>query len=136
VLHRVLADAVLVAHFAFVAFAVAGALLALRWRWAPLVHLPAVLWGVYIELSGGVCPLTPLESSLRRAAGGSGYDGSFVEHHLVPILYPSDLSVPLQWALAGGLVLANALLYTGVLLRRRGRDRVSCARNESEETGP
>ncbi len=67
--YHALADLVLVLHLAFIVFVVAGGLLALRWRWAPLVHLPAALWGVFIEVSGGVCPLTPIENALRRAAG-------------------------------------------------------------------
>lgn len=78
-LHRVLADAVLVLHLAFVVFVVAGGLLALRWRWAPFVHLPAAAWGVFVELSGRLCPLTPLENALRRAAGEAGYAGGFAD---------------------------------------------------------
>ena len=69
-LSRVLADAVLVLHLAFVAFAVAGGLLALRWRWLPLVHLPALAWAAVVAFSGTVCPLTPLENALRAAGGG------------------------------------------------------------------
>jgi hypothetical protein len=116
---RVLADLVLAAHLGFILFAVAGALLALRWRWAPVIHLPAVIWGVGIEVSGGICPLTPLESSLRRAAGESGYAESFIEHYLLPLLYPAALSEPIQWILASLLVLANAVLYAVVFFRRR-----------------
>jgi len=117
-LHRAVADLVLVSHLAFIVFVVAGGLLALRWRWTPLVHVPGVLWGVYIELSGGSCPLTPLENALRRAAGSSDYSGSFIEHYLVPIVYPAALSQPLQLVLAGLLVLANLLVYSLVLWRR------------------
>ena len=72
---RLLADLVLVAHLGFIVFAALGGLLALRWRRAPLVHLPAVAWGAYIELTGRVCPLTPLENALRSAAGGAGSAG-------------------------------------------------------------
>ena len=77
-----LADLVLLAHLAFIAFAVLGGLLALRFAWAPLVHLPALGWAAWVELTGGLCPLTPLENSLRRAAGESGYATSFVEQYL------------------------------------------------------
>ncbi len=72
-IYRALADLVLVLHLAFIVFAVAGGLLALRWRWAPLVHLPAALWGVLVQVSSHVCPLTPLENALRSAAGDAGY---------------------------------------------------------------
>jgi hypothetical protein len=123
-LHRAMADLVLVLHLAFIVFVVVGGLLALRWRWAPLVHLPAAVWGVFIELSGGVCPLTPLENSLRLAAGATGYSGGFVEHYLVPIIYPPALSHSAQFVLAGLVLLANALVYSAVFggfTRKRGR---------------
>lgn len=117
--HRALADLVLVLHLAFIAFAVAGGILALRWRWAPAVQLPAALWAVWVEVRGAVCPLTPLENALRRAAGESGYTGGFVEHYLVPVLYPGALSTPLQLALASAVLLANVLVYSLVWRRRR-----------------
>jgi len=111
VLHRVLADLVLVLHLAFIVFVVAGGLFALRWRWIPLVHLPAALWGAWIEISGGLCPLTPLENTLRRAAGAAGYAGGFVEHYLLGVVYPSGLTRGVQLALAALVVLANAAPY-------------------------
>jgi hypothetical protein len=124
-IHALLADLVVVVHALFVAFAVAGALAALWWRWAPIVHLPAVGWGVALELGGWICPLTPLENSLRRAAGEAGYSGGFVEHHLIPLLYPAALSPDLQVALGAGLLAVNLLLYAWVArrLRRRPRSR-------------
>jgi hypothetical protein len=84
------------------------------------VHLPAALWGLYIELSGGICPLTPLENALRRAAGTSSYSGGFIEYYVVPVVYPVALSQSLQLVLAGLLVLANLLVYS-VVISRRGR---------------
>jgi hypothetical protein len=116
--YRALADFVVVTHLAFIVFVVLGGLLALRWRLAPLLHLPAALWGVYIELSGGICPLTPLEYKLRQAAGSSGYAGGFVEHYVVPIVYPAALSEQLQIVLASVVVLANILAYSFVLWRK------------------
>ncbi|MHC4934110.1 MAG: DUF2784 domain-containing protein [Planctomycetota bacterium] len=121
--HRALADLVLVLHLAFIAFVVAGGLLSLRWRWTPLVHLPAVLWGVFVELTGRVCPLTPLENALRRASGASGYSGGFIENYLAPIIYPAVLSRQGAILLAGLLVLVNALVYLVVWRRyRRARE--------------
>lgn len=117
-LYRTLADLVLVSHLAFILFALAGGLLAFRWRWLPFVHLPAVLWGVYIELSAGACPLTPLENQFRRAAGASGYSSSFIENYIAPIIYPLELSPSLQLVLAGLLILANLSAYSVVLCRR------------------
>ena len=118
-IYRSLADLVLVLHLAFIVFVVAGGLLSLRWRRAPFVHLPAALWGVFVEVSGGACPLTPLENALRRAAGASGYSGGFIEHYLVPTIYPATLSQPVQLLLAGLVVLTNALVYSVVWRRYR-----------------
>jgi len=116
---RVLADAVLVLHLAFVAFAVVGGLLALRWRWLPWLHLPALGWAAFVEFSGRTCPLTPLENALRRAGGAAGYEGGFVEHYIVPLLYPAGLTRDLQWLLGGALLLVNAVAYFFVWRARR-----------------
>lgn len=109
--YRALTDLVVLAHLGFIAFVVLGGLLAIRWRWGPFLHVPAAAWGFFIELSGGVCPLTPLENSLRRAAGASGYSGGFLEHYLVPVIYPAGLSREVQLTLAATVVLANLLVY-------------------------
>ena len=122
-IHRALADLVLLVHLAFIAFVLAGGLLAMRWRLVPILHLPAALWGVFIELSGGTCPLTPIENALRRSAGASGYSEGFVEHYLVPVIYPAALSHPHQLLLAGLVVLANAVVYRMVWRRRRSARR-------------
>lgn len=117
-LHRLMADAVVLFHLLFVAFAVAGGLLAFRWRWMPLVHLPALAWAAWVEFSGRICPLTPLENALRNAGGEAGYPGGFVEHYLLPVLYPAALTRELQWTLGAGLVLFNAAVYALLWWRR------------------
>ncbi|GAB3768525.1 DUF2784 domain-containing protein [Ramlibacter monticola] len=116
---RVLADAVVLLHLAFVVFAVAGGLLALRWRWVALLHLPALAWAAFVEFSGRTCPLTPLENALRAAGGEAGYEGGFVEHYLLPVLYPADLTRGLQWALGTGLVVFNLAVYAAVVWQAR-----------------
>jgi Protein of Unknown function (DUF2784) len=116
-LYRVLADLVVGAHVLFVAFVMAGGLLALRWRWAAAVHLPAAVWGALIEFQGWVCPLTPLEQSLRAAAGQAGYQGGFIEHYLLPALYPAGLTREVQLVL-GSLVVAVNLAVYGLLMWR------------------
>jgi len=110
-LMRVLADAVVVFHLLFVAFAAAGGLLAFRWRWLALVHLPALAWAAWVEFTGRICPLTPLENALRAAGGEAGYSGGFVEHYLLPVLYPAALTRELQWTLGAGLLLFNLVVY-------------------------
>lgn len=117
---RIAADATLAFHLAFIAFALFGALLALRWRWVPLLQLPAAAWGVYIELSGGICPLTPLENSFRAMAGQAGYTGSFVERYLLPIIYPAGLTSGVQIVLAAVVLAVNLAIY-GYLFWRRSR---------------
>lgn len=118
-LYGTLAVLVVGAHLAFLLFVTLGGLLALRWRRAPWIHLPAVAWGAFVETTGRVCPLTPLENDLRRAAGGSDYPGSFIEHYLLRVLYPPGLTPAVQIALALGLVAANVAIYAWVLRRRR-----------------
>ena len=115
--YRLAADAVVVAHGAFILFAVLGGLLALRRRWLALLHLPAVAWALFIEATGQVCPLTPLEVSLRVAAGDAGYDGGFVEHYLIPIIYPAGLTRDVQFILAAFLLAVNLAVYALVLRR-------------------
>jgi hypothetical protein len=106
----VLADLVLAAHAAFVAFAAAGGWLALRWRWLVWLHVPAFLWGAAVELFGWTCPLTRLEHSLRGEPGaGSGED--FVGRTLLAVLYPEGLTRGDQVVLAAALLFANAIAY-------------------------
>jgi len=120
--YRLLADAVVVLHAAFVAFVVLGGFLVLRWPRIAWVHVPAAAYGFLVEAAGWVCPLTPLEVWLRRRAGEAGYAGGFVEHHLIPLVYPSPFPRSLAWALAGVVVAVNALSY-GLFLGRRWRAR-------------
>jgi Protein of Unknown function (DUF2784) len=115
------ADAILVLHLAFILFVMFGAaLVAWRARLAWL-HLPALAWGVWISATHGICPLTPLENSLRLAAGEAGYEGSFIDHYLVPVIYPDGLTPAHQNWIAAALVATNVLLYGFALFRARRR---------------
>ena len=120
---RLLADLVVLLHLLFVAFAVMGGLLAFRWRWMPWLHLPALGWAAFVEFTGRICPLTPLENRLREASGAAGYGGGFVEHYLLPVLYPAALTRELQWTLGAGLVAFNLVVYLLLGWRRRRRRR-------------
>lgn len=107
----ILADVLVIVHLLFVAFVVAGGFLLARWPKLVWLHLPAAAWGAYIEFSGGICPLTPLENRLRVLGGDSAYSGDFVERYVLPILYPGYLTLPLQQVLGGVVVGVNLVAY-------------------------
>jgi hypothetical protein len=117
---RLLADATVVVHAAFVIFVVGGGLLVARWPRVAWVHLPAAVWGAWVELAGWICPLTPLENWLRGQGGDTPYTSGFIEHYVLPILYPASLSRPIQWVLGGLVILVNVVIYT-TIFRRRAR---------------
>jgi hypothetical protein len=115
----VLADALVVFHFACSAFIVFGGFLAWRWRWIAYLHPPALAWGCWIELSHSICPLTPLENRWRELGGEGGYSGGFLAHYLGAVLYPPGLTWHIQYVLAGLLVAVNVVAYAGVVRRWR-----------------
>jgi len=118
-LYSLLADAVLLFHLAFIVFVGVGGLLVLWWKRAMWLHLPLAAWGVWIELSGDVCPLTPLENALRRMAGEQGYSGGFIEHYILPTVSPPGLTREVQLVLAALVVVLNLGIYGFVWARRR-----------------
>lgn len=117
-LFRLLADATVGLHLAFVVFVVLGGLLVVRWPRMAWVHLPAVVWGAWIEFADRVCPLTPFENWLRAQGGGEVYSSTFVEQYVLPVLYPAVLSRELQWVLGGAIIVINAAVYAYVVGRR------------------
>jgi hypothetical protein len=119
-IHRVAADGVVLLHLAFIVFVVFGGLLVLRHPRIAWLHLPAAIWGAFVELSGRVCPLTPLENSLRIRAGDSGYTGGFIETYLIPVIYPAGLNRWIQIGLGVGVIAINLLIY-GLVIARRAR---------------
>lgn len=116
--YRLLADSALVIHLLFIGFVVGGGFIVLRAPRIALVYLPAACLGAFIELSGKVCPLTFLEVWFRRAAGEAGYSESFIEHYLLPIIYPPGLTRGVQYWLAGFVVIINILIYGCFVYRR------------------
>lgn len=120
-LYRWLADLVLLVHLGFVIFVAFGGVLVWRWPRLAWLHLPAVLWGAYVEFSGRLCPLTPLENLLRQAAGQKGYQESFLEHYIFFVLYPEGLTREVQLWLGLGVILLNLAFYGYWLFRHRVR---------------
>ncbi|TLY26170.1 MAG: DUF2784 domain-containing protein [Nitrospirae bacterium] len=116
-LYQIFADLVVILHLAFVVFVLFGGLLVLWWRRVAWIHLPAVAWGAAIEFGGWICPLTPLETWLRMQGGEGGYNSDFIEHYILPLLYPAGLTREEQIAL-GAVVLAVNLAIYGWVWRR------------------
>src|SRR5437868_8066030 len=109
--YRIFADALLVAHLAFIVFAIAGGMRVWWQRWWLALHVPAVAWGAWTEFTGTICPLTPWEQALLARAGDAGYRGGFIEHYVIPLIYPGALTPALQWALGIFVLAINALIY-------------------------
>ncbi|KWT73977.1 MULTISPECIES: DUF2784 domain-containing protein [unclassified Variovorax] len=118
---RLLADAVLLLHGLFIVFVLAGGALVWRWPLAALLHLPAVAWAAWISWTGSDCPLTPLENTLRREAGDTGYEGGFVQHYLLGVIYPEAMTREWQVGVGVFVVLLNVGIYARLLLRWRRR---------------
>lgn len=118
-IESVAADIIVILHLGFILFVGLGAFLSLRWKRAAWLHVPAVVWGAAIEFRHGICPLTPIEQGLRRAAGEAGYSGSFIEHYLLPIIYPSGLDESTQYLIGTLVIVINLAAYAWVLYRRR-----------------
>ncbi len=115
----VLADLVVILHFSFVVFVISGGLFVFKWPWVAWLHIPAVIWGALIELFGWLCPLTPLENWLRELGGGSVYESGFIDHYVVPLLYPAHLSREGQIFLGASVIIINGTIYVLLFLKNR-----------------
>lgn len=124
-LYQLLADMVLLAHLAFIVFVLAGGLLLLRWPRLGWLHIPAMIWAVFIELTGRLCPLTPLENYFRALAGSDIYHGDFIARYLLPLIYPPGLTPTMQLLLAGVVIVWNAIIYTLLIRIHRRAHRAS-----------
>ncbi|APU29284.1 DUF2784 domain-containing protein [Ectopseudomonas toyotomiensis] len=120
-LWRMAADALVLVHLSFILFVLLGGLLLLRWPRLIWLHLPAVAWGIVVECLHLGCPLTPWENQLRRMAGQAGYDGGFIEHYLIPLIYPAGLTPQIQIGLGAIVVLLNLAVYTWLIWRWRNK---------------
>ena len=127
-LYRVLADFVVLTHFAFIVFVLLGGLLEFRWRWMPWIHLPAASWGAVVVFFGWLCPLTPIENALRRASGTADYAVGFIEHYLVPIIYPTELTRSLQISLGFIALAVNLAIYLVIWRRHLRHSRAAALR--------
>jgi hypothetical protein len=120
-LWRILATIVVLLHVLSIAFIVLGGFLTWRWRRVAWVHVPFAVWGMLLEYYGWICPLTPLENHFREKAGLAGYHEGFIEHYILPVIYPANLSVNLQLVLGTVVLVVNAVAYAGMVMRGRSR---------------
>ena len=117
-IYSFLADLLVVFHLVFILYVMASALLIFKWPKTLWLHLPACFWGMTVEFTGWICPLTPWEIQLRRLAGEEGYTGSFIENYLIPIIYPNGLTREVQMLLGGTVLIVNLSLYTLILIKK------------------
>jgi hypothetical protein len=116
--YRILADIVVLVHFAFILFVIFGGFLVLRWRALFWFHVPAAIWGALIEFAGWICPLTPLENFLRMKGGAAaGYQSGFIEHYIFPIIYPKALTRNVQVILGLSALIMNLCIYAWMIYR-------------------
>ncbi|KHF24971.1 hypothetical protein JV46_08860 [Solemya velum gill symbiont] len=119
-LYSLAADSLLVVHFLFICFVLLGGLLLIKWRWMIFLHLPAATWGALVEFNSWICPLTPWEKQLRNAAGEASYETGCIEHYLMPLIYPTNLTYDMQIVLGSIVIIVNLLVYTWLGLRQTG----------------
>ena len=110
--YRILADALVAVHLLFIVFVLFGGLFVVKWRFVSLVHMPAALWAAWVEFQGWVCPLTPLENWFRQEAGMEGYQKSFIDQYLIPVIYPAALNREWQMVLGTIVVILNVTIYS------------------------
>lgn len=116
-LYQLAADIIVLLHFFFIVFVVFGGVLVFKWRWIICLHIPAAIWGALIVMVGWICPLTPIENMLRHESGSQIYTGSFIEHYLVPVIYPSGLNREVFILMGVVVILINLIIYAKFFLK-------------------
>jgi len=119
-IYLIFAHLVILVHLIFILFVPFGGILVFRKRWWALLHIPVFLWGAMISFGGWICPLTPLENWLRVKGGELGYHGGFIEHYLLPIIYPRNLPRGVQITMGIAVLILNLVIYGIIVSRIRG----------------
>lgn len=115
--YSVAADLLVIVHLLFIIFVITGGLSILKWRWMFLLHIPAAVWGAFVEINGLLCPLTPWENKLRMLAGERGYPNSFIEHYLIPVIYPPEITQTMLMFMGVMVIVINLCIYSFVVYR-------------------
>ncbi len=110
-MHELAADIILIIHFLFILFVIFGALLFFITTKIIFIHIPAFIWGSYIELTNSICPLTYLENWFLHKANLTTYSEGFIQNYLVSIVYPMNLTKDLQICLGITLIVINMIIY-------------------------
>lgn len=118
-MYNFFADAIVLAHFLFIAFVICGGLLVIHCPRIAFVHFPAAMWGATVEIFGWICPLTPLENHFRNLAGSNTYSGDFIFRYLVPVIYPEKLTATIQQVLGILIIIINIIFYTVAIRKYR-----------------
>ncbi|MBU1570933.1 MAG: DUF2784 domain-containing protein [Pseudomonadota bacterium] len=118
---KIAADIIVLVHLLFIIFVVAGGFFVLKWPKTAWLHIPAAIWGALIELAGWVCPLTHVENSLRAGGGEAAYRSGFIDHYVIPVIYPAGLTREIQLVLGCIVIVLNVLIY-GVLIVKKVRE--------------
>jgi hypothetical protein len=117
--YKLLADFTVGVHFLFIVFVVCGGLLVIRWPYVAFMHIPAAIWGAALELFGWICPLTPLENHFLNLSGENTYTGDFIVRHLIPLIYPENLTINIQHFLGAAVIFVNVIFYTIAIRKYR-----------------
>ena len=122
-LYQIIADILVIVHFLFILFVIFGGFLVLRWRFVFWIHIPCAMWGMLIEFAGWLCPITPLENHFRHLAGQAGYHGGFINHYIMPVIYPAGLTRDIQYLLGTGVLIITIIAYSLVIYQRMKQNR-------------
>ncbi|MDX1651363.1 MAG: DUF2784 domain-containing protein [Brumimicrobium sp.] len=114
---KILADLVVIIHFVFILYVIFGGLIVLKYRKTVFLHIPCAIWGCLIMFAGWICPLTYIENDLREAAGTETYSDGFIQHYIIPIIYPENLTRELQAILGFSVLVLNIIVYS-ILIKR------------------
>lgn len=118
-MYEFLATLTLIIHFLFIIFVIFGGLLFFVKRWTLYFHIPAFLYGVYVELTQSICPLTYLENYFLTKANLASYSTSFIQNYLYAIIYPINLTKEIQISLAIALLIINGIIYRFIIKRKK-----------------
>ena len=131
--YQIAADLLVLTHLGFIVFVIVGGVMAMKWSWLMFLHIPAAVWGVLVVMNGWICPLTPWENQLRNLAGQEGYSSGFIEHYIIPLIYPSGLTRDMQIILGLFILTINLFVYGFIIYRLIHKDKLMRKDNRADK---